>query len=447
MFRQTLLCHQDILLPAAPLAARLPSLYAASAAKPVSAKPDLSSGVAEEFRGGRGTGVTTAHPLTKAVMLLLAEAWPQTLSIPDLLAGASRLTGEPPDPEGLSQILMATYAAGVIELHAQPLHCVARVSQFPVASELARSQARRGRLVTTARHATIEAADEKVRTLIGSPRRHPRCRRSDPRTRTGPQLPEEDLASRHPGKPDAACRNGRAGWLRSGSTLRKRLFRNPQQAVRDQRFENRQELPGRRLPGDHSHALGILQMFAPTGLSVALRRDLRQPWLEHAFRLERPVAAQRKNFGNELAVAHPVQHTHLRVRRKEWPHAHQLLLPRHVAEFGAPLQQPFHVPGREPFALQHARRNRRTQRLMAADQDTAMEQETHLAPRPDLVPVEDILQRRILAQERICGQVPGIRQRVRGEHQIELRLFRPQPQPEALSSNHWPSQSAATTKV
>jgi SAM-dependent methyltransferase len=82
MFRQTLLCHQDILLPAAPLAARLPSLYAASAAKPVSAKPDLSSGVAEEFRGGRGTGVTTAHPLTKAVLLLLAEAWPQTLSIP-----------------------------------------------------------------------------------------------------------------------------------------------------------------------------------------------------------------------------------------------------------------------------------------------------------------------------------------------------------------------------
>lgn len=167
MFRQTLLCHQEIVLPPAPLPARLPSLYGTSAAKAISAKPDLSSGVAEEFRGGRGTGVTTAHPLTKAVLLLLAEAWPQTLSIPELLAGAVRLTGEPADPEGVSQILMATYAAGVIELHAQPPHCVARVSQFPAASELARSQARRGRFVTTARHTTIEAHDENIRLLIG----------------------------------------------------------------------------------------------------------------------------------------------------------------------------------------------------------------------------------------------------------------------------------------
>src|ERR1019366_10177609 len=77
--------------------------------------------------------------------LLLSDAWPQTLSIPDLLAAAARLTGEQPDPEGLARILIATYTAGVIELHSEAACCVARVSQFPVASELARSQARRGR--------------------------------------------------------------------------------------------------------------------------------------------------------------------------------------------------------------------------------------------------------------------------------------------------------------
>ncbi len=166
MFRQSLLCHHSIVLPEAPLAARLPSLFVCSAAKPVSAKPDLSSGVAEEFRGERGAGVTTAHPLTKAAMLLLAEAWPQTLSTGDLLAAASRLAGQPPDPQGLAHILLSAYTAGVIELHAQPAHCVARVSQFPTASELARSQARRGRLITTPRHATVEVADEKVRALL-----------------------------------------------------------------------------------------------------------------------------------------------------------------------------------------------------------------------------------------------------------------------------------------
>lgn len=167
MFRQTLLCHQDIVLPAAPLPDRLVALRAASTAKPVSKDPDLSPGIAEEFRGWKGTGVTTAHPLTKAVMVLLAEAWPQTVSIPDLAVAASRLTGEPPDPEGLSHILLSTYSAGVVDLHTQPRHCVARVSQFPVASDLARSQVRRGRCATTALHMMMEAADERICTFIG----------------------------------------------------------------------------------------------------------------------------------------------------------------------------------------------------------------------------------------------------------------------------------------
>src|ERR1035438_6092500 len=67
--------------------------------------------------------------LTKAVMVLLAEAWPQTVSIPDLAVAASRLTGEPPDPEGLSHILLSTYSARVVDLHTQSRHCVAPVSQ------------------------------------------------------------------------------------------------------------------------------------------------------------------------------------------------------------------------------------------------------------------------------------------------------------------------------
>jgi methyltransferase-like protein len=166
MFRQTLLCHQEIVLPAAPLPARLACLRAASTAKPVSKRPDLSPGVAEEFRGWKGTGVTTAHPLTKAVMLLLAEAWPQTVSISDLAAAAARRTGEPPDPEGLAQILLSTYAAGVVDLHTQPRHCVGHVSQFPVASALARSQVRRGRCATTALHVMMESADARICAFI-----------------------------------------------------------------------------------------------------------------------------------------------------------------------------------------------------------------------------------------------------------------------------------------
>jgi methyltransferase-like protein len=166
MFRQTLLCHQNIALPEAPVAERVRLLYACSAAKPVSERPDLRPGVAEEFRGGHGSGVTAAHPFTKAVMQLLCQAWPETLSFPALLAAATQLTSEDANPEGLAGILLATYAAGVIELHAGPAQCVAKVSRFPVASQLARSQARRGRLIATLRHTVIDAQDEKVRLLI-----------------------------------------------------------------------------------------------------------------------------------------------------------------------------------------------------------------------------------------------------------------------------------------
>jgi SAM-dependent methyltransferase len=167
MFRQTLLCHQEIVLPQAALADRVRLLHACSAARPVSAQPNLAPGVAEEFRGGHGSGVTTAHPFTKAVMQLLSAIWPETMSFSGLLAAAARLTSQDANPAGLADILLATYAAGVIELHAEPAHCVSRVGNFPVASPLARSQARRGRLMTTTRHTTIEMEDENVRRLIG----------------------------------------------------------------------------------------------------------------------------------------------------------------------------------------------------------------------------------------------------------------------------------------
>jgi methyltransferase-like protein len=193
MFRQTLLCHQGIVLPDGPVAERARRLHASCAAKPVSAKPDLRAGVAEEFRGGHGSGVTSAHPFSKAVMQLLCEVWPETLHFPDLLASATQLAPEDANAAGLADILIATYAAGVIELHTEPARCMSQVSQFPVASELARSQARRGRLVTTTRHTSIEAADEKVRLLLGLLDGEHDFAALARELGPGLQLPEEDL--------------------------------------------------------------------------------------------------------------------------------------------------------------------------------------------------------------------------------------------------------------
>jgi methyltransferase-like protein len=166
MFRQTLLSHDDVRIGDEPLAQSVRRLYAATQAKPVSAEPDLRPGFAEEFRGLRGAAVKTAHPLAKAALAILSNAWPEALHFSDLLAKSAALTGEEPDAEDLSEILLATYTSGVIELRVQRPGCISTVSRRPTVSPLARWQASRGNTVTTLRHARVEATGEIERHLM-----------------------------------------------------------------------------------------------------------------------------------------------------------------------------------------------------------------------------------------------------------------------------------------
>jgi methyltransferase-like protein len=165
-FRQTLLCHSGIVVPDEPRVDRVRGLYAASLAKPVSAEPDLGPGVAEEFRGVRGAAVKTAHTLVKAAMTLLGNSWPEALPFDHLLASAVKLSGEQADAGDLARILLATYAVGLVELHARPPHCVSRVSRFPAATAFARWRASHEKPMVTALHATVEATGETERALL-----------------------------------------------------------------------------------------------------------------------------------------------------------------------------------------------------------------------------------------------------------------------------------------
>jgi hypothetical protein len=167
MFRQTVLCHAGIELPDEPLPERVRRLAAASAAKPVSARTDLGPTAEEEFRGYRGVAVKTSHPLAKAVMLTLGEAWPEALRFEELLAAAGRLTGQAPNPEAVAGILLSTFGVGLTELHARPPRVVSRPSRFPAASALARRQAARGAILTTGLHTMVEAQGDIERRLIG----------------------------------------------------------------------------------------------------------------------------------------------------------------------------------------------------------------------------------------------------------------------------------------
>ncbi len=165
-FRQTLLCHAEHPVPAEPLPDHVRRLCAASPAEPLSSRPDLTPGVPEEFRGVRGSAVKTAHPLAKAAMAFLCDAWPEAVWFDDLVAAAAKLTSEPPDPDGLAEILLATYAAGVVELRSRPPRCVAKPGTFPRVTELARLQAERGEYITTPRHTTVDATGQMERRLV-----------------------------------------------------------------------------------------------------------------------------------------------------------------------------------------------------------------------------------------------------------------------------------------
>ena len=172
-FRQTLLCRADVPIGDTPSAERVQRLYAASPAVAVSAQPDLAGSSAEEFRGPQGAAMKTAHPLAKTAIGHLAEIWPQAIHFDDLLQRSSERTAQPADPKALSEILLATYRAGLVELHAYALGCVSKPGNHPSTTALVRWQAQHGHTVTTLRHTTIEATggiETRLLTLLDGTR-------------------------------------------------------------------------------------------------------------------------------------------------------------------------------------------------------------------------------------------------------------------------------------
>ncbi len=165
-FRQTLLCRADVQIADAPIADRIRALYASSPATPVSPDPDLTGTAIEEFTAPRKAAMKTAHPLAKSAVGILAKRWPEALHFDELLARCSELSRAAADSGELSEILLATHRAGLVELHARAPACTSVPGERPAASTLARWQARQRHSLTTARHTTIEATGDLELRLL-----------------------------------------------------------------------------------------------------------------------------------------------------------------------------------------------------------------------------------------------------------------------------------------
>ncbi len=149
-FRRSLLCHQEMPMSRTIDPARLTSLHLAGNIKPVSEQPDLASETAEEFRSKGGFMIRASHPWLKTALLLLGEAWPASPGFEELLAAVRGRLGQTSTSldadrevrDFLTGALLQCYEAGLVELHRFPPQFSRTVSDRPLASPVARLQAR-----------------------------------------------------------------------------------------------------------------------------------------------------------------------------------------------------------------------------------------------------------------------------------------------------------------
>jgi methyltransferase-like protein/2-polyprenyl-3-methyl-5-hydroxy-6-metoxy-1,4-benzoquinol methylase len=164
-FRRSLLCHAEIKLDLAAGAASLVECHATARARPVSAVPDVDSERVEDYRAPGGQLWSTSNRLVKALLVVLAESYPASLSFSRLAEQVGQRLGTVPSVDVLAQSLLRCWESGVLELHRHPPHLPERIGDRPTASPLARIQARTGVAITNLRHHTVRL-DPVARAIL-----------------------------------------------------------------------------------------------------------------------------------------------------------------------------------------------------------------------------------------------------------------------------------------
>ncbi len=154
-FRQTVLCHEDLSIERLLKtdSSWLSTLYAASYAKPVTAKINIQDKSPIEFRSMNRVVSTTDHPATKAALLYLSSISPQSVSLTSLLEttlqsvyGKERASLDNAIIERDRQVLMDSLLKAfscdmrLVELRVHEPRFVLAAGERPLASRLARWQ-------------------------------------------------------------------------------------------------------------------------------------------------------------------------------------------------------------------------------------------------------------------------------------------------------------------
>jgi SAM-dependent methyltransferase len=165
MFRQALVVRDDARAGAEPDPRAVAGLHVRSRLRPPR-KLRLEGHAVDEFRGPEGGSLRTDHPLVKAALVALADAWPGSLPFEPLADAAAARLRATRDDATLATALVAAYRRGAVELHAWAPPAAGEAGDRPHASALARLQVAAGEPAVTLRHETVRVDDERGRRLL-----------------------------------------------------------------------------------------------------------------------------------------------------------------------------------------------------------------------------------------------------------------------------------------
>ncbi|MDM8560159.1 class I SAM-dependent methyltransferase [Candidatus Parabeggiatoa sp. HSG14] len=174
-FRETLLCHQAVSLNRHLEPNQINNFYIAAPLKPASPDKVTQEHQAEQFQNVAGESVlSVTSPLLKAVCLCLGDVWPQNLSFDNLIQRVSKLLrmlaeerGEQVDSsekeynetilslediDEVKAMLLEFYLNKIVELSIYPPQFTLFISEYPIASPIARLQSTQGKQITNLRY-------------------------------------------------------------------------------------------------------------------------------------------------------------------------------------------------------------------------------------------------------------------------------------------------------
>jgi methyltransferase-like protein len=204
-FRKTLLCHDDVPLDRSGKSVSVRSFFISTQARPKAESPNAAPEAGETFCSPSGTELTTPNLLARSLFWYLIKSRPERIPFEKLAREAEcrarQELGFVPKPDQdiaseVADFVWRTYLAGLLELHVHVPLFATEVSERPLASPLARLEARSGNVITTLHCRSLHLSDSLQRgvlMLLDGTRDHAALRRDLPEIfKSGNLTMEED---------------------------------------------------------------------------------------------------------------------------------------------------------------------------------------------------------------------------------------------------------------